>query len=343
VVKLSVFGKSVAACSAAHFAVDFCCAFYVLSNLNDRVDKVVCLLVYNFCAFALQMPAGAVLDRLGGNRMAALSGTALVGIGAFLGKLPLVLCIVAGIGNALFHVGGGREVLCGPFGKLWPLGVFVSPGALGLFVGGLIAGRVFYYLPLALLALTAFGLWRFMGETGSRAAELEGLGNKGIFALFGAALALFIVVCMRSYGGGAFAFPWKTGTAAALLLTLALVGGKASGGVLVDRFGLLPVSVLSLLFSGICFLFYDTPVGGVLAVFLFNMTMPITLGMMYSLMPGSPGFGFGLLTFGLFLGAVPAILGVGNVLTTPQAGVIAVGISVVLLVLAERGMRRCGG
>jgi len=336
------FGKSVAVCSAAHFAVDFCCAFYVLSNLNDGVDKVICLLVYNFCAFALQMPAGAVLDSLGGNRMTALSGMALVGLGAFLGKFPLVLCIVAGIGNALFHVGGGREVLCGSEGKLGPLGLFVSPGALGLFLGGLIVGQVFYYLPLAILALTAFGLWRLMGETEAPAAERKEFRNKEVTALMSAALALFAVVCLRSYGGGAFVFPWKTGTIFSLLLTLALVFGKAMGGVLADRLGVMRISVLSLFLCGICFLFYENPMCGLAAVFLFNMTMPITLGMMYRLMPGSPGFGFGLLTFALFLGALPAILGTGNVLTMPLAGMLAAGLSLVLLVLAEGGMRRRG-
>ena len=46
---------------------------------------------------------------------------------------------------------------------------------------------------------------------------------------------------------------------------------------------------------------------GTAAVFLFNMTMPITLWAAARLLP--PGLAFGTLTFALFLGFLPVWLG----------------------------------
>lgn len=51
--------------SAAHFAVDFSCALLLLGRIRPGPgDALLCLLLYNFCAFALQMPVGLLADRL---------------------------------------------------------------------------------------------------------------------------------------------------------------------------------------------------------------------------------------------------------------------------------------
>ena len=57
------------------------------------------------------------------------------------------------------------------------------------------------------------------------------------------------------------------------------------------------------------FLFSAHAVAGAAAIFLFNMTMPITLHALAQRTPGCKGFSFGLLTFALFLGFVPVCLG----------------------------------
>ena len=49
------------------------------------------------------------------------------------------------------------------------------------------------------------------------------------------------------------------------------------------------------------------PYAGVTAVFLFNMTMPVTLGALGRMLPGVKGFAFGTLTLALFAGLVPII------------------------------------
>ncbi|MBR5284390.1 MAG: hypothetical protein IKU27_05030, partial [Clostridia bacterium] len=117
----------------------------------------------------------------------------------------------------------------------------------------------------------------------------------------------------------------------ALILTIALVLGKTAGGFLMDKLGPQKASVGSLLAAAILYFFCDVPVLGTLAVFLFNMTMPITLWAAAKVTPGAKGFAFGLLTFGLFLGYVPTWLGWHSLLNKPADYALMAVISLLLL------------
>ena len=48
--------------SALHFLVDGVCAFAMFGRFLPRGDAAFSLLFYNFCAFALQLPLGLLLD-----------------------------------------------------------------------------------------------------------------------------------------------------------------------------------------------------------------------------------------------------------------------------------------
>lgn len=123
-------------------------------------------------------------------------------------------------------------------------------------------------------------------------------------------LPLFGVVVLRSYVGMNQQFSWKGDWYWGWILVLALVFGKMIGGVLMDHIGSQKTVLYTLLLSGIFYLFSSSlPLAGVLAVFLFNMTMPITLWYMGRLLLRAKGFAFGILTFGLFLGYVPSAFG----------------------------------
>ena len=103
-------------------------------------------------------------------------------------------------------------------------------------------------------------------------------------------------------------FSWKTEIWSDIAVT-AVVLGKTAGGFLADRVGLFRAAAGSLILAATLFCFGDSPLPGVLALFLFNMTMPITLFALARKMPGCKGFSFGILTFALFLGFLPAYYG----------------------------------
>lgn len=318
--------------SAAHFWVDLSCAFLIFRTLAGTPDFILCLLLYNFCAFALQMPFGILADRLDRNGIVAASGCSIIAL-AYLFPTPVLAAVTAGIGNALFHLGGGIDVLNRSGEKSWALGVYVSPGALGLFLGTLwgkgdVSGLEIVPVILLLLAGMILLLSHLVFD-GFRSGNTP--VNLDAPAGYGKLLPLFLVVVLRSYMGMNQAFPWKGGGHWALILTLALVLGKTAGGFAADRLGARRASAWSLGLAAVLYLGSMLPLPGVLAVFLFNMTMPVTLWAAARAMPGVKGFTFGLLTFALFLGYLPSFLGWPNLLDGPGSYAAVAAISLILL------------
>ncbi|MCI9336981.1 MAG: MFS transporter [Lachnospiraceae bacterium] len=339
-----------------HLLVDGMCALAMFGRFLPRGNRPFSILIYNFCAFALQMPLGVALDMLwrekGGRRqdfsfLFAAAGVFCTIAGVF--AHPAVL----GIGNALFHVGGGvgtirEDVLGARRGK--GLGVFVAPGALGLYLGTL-AGKGGFWQPWAMVAgglmvlLCAWPGYCLTRKNGAReeyalywGGKKEPPGEKDMRSVM---LCCFLVVILRSYVGMAVRFPWKSGIPAGLLAVLAIVGGKTAGGFAAARYGFVRAVAVSLGLSAVCFLFSAAMPAGLWALFLYNMTMPVTLYWMVCCMPQMPGFAFGFLTFALFLGFVPGYFGL-----LPESGgnlLGCAGSAVSLLLLAAGYLGQGGG
>ena len=106
---------------------------------------------------------------------------------------------------------------------------------------------------------------------------------------------------------------------------------EAAGGFAVDRLGARKASAGSLGLAAALYLVSALPLPGTLAVFLFNMTMPVTLWAAARAVPGAKGFSFGLLTFALFLGALPSFLGWPSLLAGPGSYAAMAALSLVLL------------
>ncbi|MDE6568088.1 MAG: hypothetical protein K2K70_10215, partial [Lachnospiraceae bacterium] len=196
--------------SYIHFLVDFSCAYWMFHLLmrpygSDYSAYAVVALIgdnrmgwtlfYNFCAFALQLPVGCLVDRFMKKRpcwissvgclILAVIGALICGNGLINGEDSLYysdlhgVCYAAllGIGNALFHVGAGVEILglSAQGGRknfshqkgiiaaidhtkyrMAPVGIYVSTGALGLYLGQIIS----WHLERVSLELTNyFQVW----------------------------------------------------------------------------------------------------------------------------------------------------------------------------------------
>ena len=186
--------------AAAHFFVDGCCALVVCRFARPDPRWLTAVLLYNFCASALQAPLGLLADRLGHGRVFAMTGCLLIAATPLLSGAPVALSVLAGVGNALFHIGGGRDVLCESEGRAGRLGVFVSPGAFGLFLGQLLRDSlpVLWLVPL-LMILCALAVAAFCPALPGRGLSLR-LNRAGRKPLLSLAL-LFAVVALRSCGG----------------------------------------------------------------------------------------------------------------------------------------------
>ncbi len=107
-----------------------------------------------------------------------------------------------------------------------------------------------------------------------------------------------------------------------------------------DKIGILRTSLLSLGGAALLFLLGNYPLAGVAALFLFNMTMPLTLWAMAKSFPGAKGFSFGLLTFALFIGFVPSYLNIVPAISSFPIFALLSLISLVILLTGVRGVKQ---
>ncbi len=301
----------------AHLLVDGVCLATLFSAGADASQLLTAVMLYNTLAFTTQCIAGLWLDHAGLARKAEPLAMLLVAAGYFLPADLLVRVILIGFGNSLFHVCGGSVTLQKSLGKAAPLGVFVAPGALGVVLGRLYPGLgTVFSIALIALAALIFLAYRKEGErvepAGAQPAESlrESLPDyRGSAFPLAAASLLTVAVAVRAIGGSCAEFPWNTGAAPAAALTLAVFAGKTAGGFVCDRLGAARSSAISIVFAALLTAFFSAGMlASLLGQFLLNLSMPITLWLLYKLMPGEPGFAFGLAASALWPGTLAGMM-----------------------------------
>lgn len=322
--------------SLLHFIVDLSCALLISMLTVQKAGTTslfTAVVTYNFFAFAVQLPIGIIGDKINKNALLSAVGCALAALAYAFYRVPMAACITAGLGNAMFHIGGGIDVLNISEHKAAPSGIFVSTGALGIFLGAKAAvsgfTRYFLAVPLLLCATTVLILLytKIKGSVTNSAFVLTSPKNCGLAA----AVCLVMTVGIRSYVGMILAFDWKQNTLLAVLAISAVIGGKMLGGIIGDTIGFTRTALLSLSVAAVCFLFaFDVPALGIAAILCFNMTMPITLTALSHLFDGAKGFAFGLLTLALFVGALPTFYGY-TALFSPRGLAAVTAVSAVIL------------
>lgn len=311
---LSVYGIT-------HALVDAACIMLVLGGIDVRENLLAYILLYNVLAFGLQLPLGWFSDRLHQPVLAAITGVVLVALSLMLFLHPLAAIILAGIGNALFHVGGGTIALNLRPGKAALPGVFVAPGGIGLVAGALLLKFYGYHPLFCSMLLLAMGTL-ILAVKSPRiyyAAVKERVGASLDLAI----LLLLITICIRSMVGLSADFPWKSNQLLLITLTASIALGKSLGGFMADYFGWMKIAVGGLIISSILLVFgQQSAFAGIIGLFFFNLTMPVTLVAISNVLSGRPGFSFGLATFAIITGALPtffpykALIGVNPVLIT---------------------------
>lgn len=311
-----------------HAMIDAASVSTVFSSVKGLppATMVGWILIYNLLAFAPQVFFGALMDLYAGRKRhlspelspadfnasrvyltAVLIGAALVIIGAAF-KMPMApgICFVA-IGNSIFHVGGGGYTLHTGKGKAAWAGVFVGPGSLGLALGTLFPQNMTLYA-IALTVLSALVIAvRLLNERKGKetAAPVMVSYSFSTRILTAGAFLLCLAVAFRAFGGSFPAFSWKTGTAMALMTAIFVMVGKMSGGFACDKFGAAKTILVSILLAAPLIAFFPDQASASLAGLLFlNISMPITLILLYRYFPRYPAFSFGLAASSLLPGTL---------------------------------------
>lgn len=314
--------------TTAHFTVDFGCFLVLFGGLKPAYAgtgtaglQTVTLgfLLYNIVAFGLQAAIGQLCDEnLKWRRWAGRGGILLVtaamipamaasGLGtAWMAWLAMIL---AALGNAVFHVGAGRDVLVHSEGRMTDNGIFVSSGALGVGLGTMMGATGSLWVMFAEACLLCFLLiacGKCMTEDSLVSSHTDICPRFHIVKERSFLLAvgmLFFVVVLRAFAGANIPLAWERTGLLVLLPSAVSCLGKAAGGIVGDRFGAGCTGVLSLIGSLPLILFAAAnPALSLMGILLFNMTMPVTLCALADLMPKNPGFAFGLTTLALLLG-----------------------------------------
>ncbi len=313
-----------------HALVDAACAAILYAEVAlDRLPYETLIgfvVLYNSLAFGSQWLVGILSDLRGAYRPTAAAGTLLIAAAALVEPLyPLAGVAAAGIGNACFHVGAGAVVLRQSRGRGAESGVFVGPGAIGLVTGlwlGLHSGL--WRLPIvALLVCSSLILPLLMTPFGDRRQGIAlrpvsnglplaapGRQRAGVILTAFPVALLLGSVAVRSAVGGLLSGSWRTSAFACFALAASAMAGKCIGGVLSDRLGWRSSNTLALLVAA--------PLvaaglhgfnSAVIAMLVFQSTMPVTLAAVYLALPRRPGLAFGLPCLALLLGALPGLTG----------------------------------
>lgn len=300
---------SLAVYTGSHFAVDFACGYLLnaayASGLFGASAAAGAFLAYNTLAFGLQALFGALWDgrdpRGPGTAGCVLLFPALL----LAGKSFPAMVVLAGLGNALFHVAGGMDSLLHAGGKQWRSGVFVSSGALGISAGCLAGKLKAVPSPVVMAAvLVCAAAVLLLGRPSEGKDALPYAGKRGLVTAPWPAVGLCLVsIAVRSWAGFLLVLDWKTGVFLTLLPAAAALTGKLAGGFAADALGGRTVGVSALLVSLPLLVFGSgVPVLCALGLAVFNMTMPVTLCAVAGRLPGQAGFAFGLTTFALLVG-----------------------------------------
>jgi len=309
----------------AHATVDAICIGLLFSAIKHGLvainNQTNLIIIYSVVAFGPQVLFGLLIDRVHLPRLAALIGLVLVGGAAlFYLSWPVTAIVIAAVGNAIFHVGAGSISLNLIPKKAAIPGIFVAPRAFGVFLGTLLGkGGNFIAWPFVLTAgilIVTILLIKKPATYFNHTAETE---KRNVNYLAIIVLLVFLSIAIRSLVGFIVVFPWKIHTNLLITLTLAIVAGKALGGILADKFGWIKIAVGALIVS-IPFLAFGAnyPALAIPGMLLFNMTMPITLVAISNVLPGRPAFAFGLTCLALIIGVLPIYAGWGPSLQYPM-------------------------
>jgi FSR family fosmidomycin resistance protein-like MFS transporter len=318
-VKRSLIIKNLLVFGSGHFLIDAISALILFSLVFSKTQSmpsvVLMVVLYNILAFGTQIVFGELIDKYKVPKKAAMIGTLLAIIAILSFKFSTMTSIILiGLGNAIYHIGIGTIGLNLTPKKASAPGILVAPGAIGLLIGTLVAKNYgFIYLPFT-VASVLYLLLIYATKIPKIDYKTDKHRTNNTYYIIVSLLLLTILI--RSFIGSVMLFPWKSDLILLITLTVFVFLGKSLGGILADKFGFIKTGVVSLIISSILLSFgQNIPFISIIGMFLFNMTMPITLVALSNSLPGRPGFAFGLTCMALLIGSMPILLNLKIILS----------------------------
>ena len=281
-----------------HFLVDAICIAclwgptteFCGDTLQNRGMIAVFIGLYNVLAFCTQWLTGLYCDYLKNDRIIHIVAAGALVLGATVCRLlPFYGMILISLGNSFFHVAGGRFVILNARGKAGPLGLFVAPGTLGLYIGGILNAFECIFCILLFVNTVAICVWLQKVVL----PEKSQCHHHGKDYFLVASLVLVCIICRAA--SGSVPLPGKNiSEILSWLLVLMVFAGKSLGGFIGDRWGYTCIGATALTIGTLLLAFCSDPTKYLAGQLLMNLLMPLTLWQLAKLFPDSPGLAFGL-------------------------------------------------
>ncbi|MBQ4583622.1 MAG: hypothetical protein IJA94_01865 [Bacilli bacterium] len=298
-----------------HLITELIC-FYVLGKvIGNNIVLWLSPLIYDTLAFAPQSLIGYVNDKYPKLNFGII-GVLLLTFGLIAFSLNLfsseyLEIVLVSLGNAFIHIAGAEVTLKSSDGKLSPSAIFVGGGSFGVVAGKLLSSTnvSFWFLTILSLTMIPFIILADMYKNESSSSSLScqkfNYQNLKLNPKVILLLTVFIVI-VRAYMGYGIPTSWNKTAIQTVALYFAMGIGKLMGGILSDTFGAKKIALISIIGALPFLLFGDNLMMiSLIGVLLFSLTMPITLGILVSVLKRTPGLAFGLTTIGLLLGTLP--------------------------------------
>ena len=298
-----------------HFVTEIICFYCLSKEVGDYAFLWIFPLIYDALAFVPQSLIGYLSDKFPKLNMGVI-GIVLMAVACFSFGFDLLpgkytALVLLCLGNAAVHVNGAEVTLRSSQGKLSHSAVFVSGGSFGVISGKLLAQTFVPHWAVSLLVLTAIPFVILAEYYRRDADKCDSPCSKFNYAshklpAFAVLLLAVIIVAVRGYMGYGIPTSWNKTVIQSVMLYFSMGIGKALGGILADFFGVKKVAMFSAGLALPFLLFGDKLMTvSLIGVMLFSMTMSITLALIVSVLPRTPGLAFGFTTIGLFCGTAP--------------------------------------
>ena len=309
-------------CSVLHLLVDgLCvCCLYLIASSFSALHLVGIFLTYNILAFLTQPLTGLWADCMKRRHWMLLASVLLLTVAVLATSIVvsfrlstvgmMVVPILLGMGNSLFHVWGGKQVAVTTGNDMRALGAFVSTGAFGLALGIVFFSWPLLYtvlLTICVLSTAYVHLDLKAGISAINSQEAECRFSK--LFIWMSLLVLMLVVMLRSFVGETFSGEMSRTSSMVLLIGLLSMLGKMAGGWLAHHLGIVRMLALVIVLVLVCLVFRSQEmVIALVGLFAVNCTMPVTLYLANVVLPKREGLAFGLLASALIPGYLLAFI-----------------------------------
>jgi MFS family permease len=303
----------------AHGLNDFLAGFFLVYFFRNQPSETANQLFYLYIllGFGGQFFTGLLVDYYKETKTLLLLCCFLWYITCFYNWInPFFLVMIIGFSSALIHVLGGSVTISLQNGKSKFIGIFISPGAFGLALGGLFAYKTIN-INLICILMPSILMFVFLNTEMPKLSALKvenqllikekDLCFKQKKAKAILVLSILLVIILRS-------FVWEIGQylhfgdyKALLMIAFFAILGKSLGGFFSDNMDPWIFFICTWSISIICFLFdKDNIIMQSIGFGFLQATLPLSILQLSSFFPKKVGFAVGLaLGIGVLIGGIP--------------------------------------